>query len=127
MVKQSLSDFLKEFPYVSVFRISDLKVDKARLLDKAREHLGKPYNKSFYPDRTGFYCSEFIAEILGFFEEIPMSFSDGKIPISIFWQTYYEDLQLPVPLGIMGTNPTQLSVSKKLTYIGDLDDSDLQP
>lgn len=46
--------------------------------------LGSPYNTSFYPDGDGFYCSQFVAEILPIFETIPMKFGEGEEEISSF-------------------------------------------
>ena len=76
--------------------------------------LGSPYNASFYPDGDGFYCSQFVAEILPIFETIPMKFGDGEQEISDFWKDYYRELGLPVPLNQPGTNPSQLAASPLL-------------
>ena len=47
-------------------------IDLKEVKKKAESHLGVPYNASFYPDGTGFYCSQYIAAILPIFETIPM-------------------------------------------------------
>lgn len=52
--------------------------------ERASKHLGAPYNASFYPDGSGFYCSQYIAEILPIFETIPMKFGDEEQEISDF-------------------------------------------
>lgn len=118
--KQSLENFLaEENQRTVVYRYE--KMDRLAALKVAEKHLGKPYNYSFYPDKSAFYCSQYIAQILPIFETIPMSFGDGKQLISDFWQHYFEKLQLPVPLGQPGTNPSQLAQSKNLTYLGELD------
>ena len=81
---------------------------------RAESLLGAPYNASFYPDGDGFYCSQFVAEILPIFETIPMKFGDDTQEISDFWREYYRELGLPVPLNQPGTNPSQLAVSPLL-------------
>ena len=81
---------------------------------RAESILGAPYNASFYPDGHGFYCSQFVAEILPIFGTIPMKFGDGEQEISDFWKDYYRELGLPVPLNQAGTNPSQLAVSPLL-------------
>ena len=81
---------------------------------RASKHLGAPYNASFYPDGAGFYCSQYIAEILPIFETIPMQFGDGEQEISDFWREYYRKLELPVPLNQQGTNNSQLAASPLL-------------
>ena len=89
-------------------------IDLKEVKKKAESHLGVPYNASFYPDGTGFYCSQYIAAILPIFETIPMKFGDNVQEISDFWRDYYKELGLAVPLNQPGTNPSQLAASSLL-------------
>lgn len=89
-------------------------IDCAEVKKRAESLLGAPYNASFYPDGDGFYCSQFVAEILPIFETIPMKFGDDTQEISDFWREYYRDLGLSVPLNQPGTNPSQLAASPLL-------------
>ncbi len=89
-------------------------IDCTEVKKRAESLLGSPYNASFYPDGDGFYCSQFVAEILPIFETIPMKFGDNTQEISDFWREYYRELGLPVPLNQLGTNPSQLAVSPLL-------------
>ena len=89
-------------------------IDCTEVKKRAESLLGAPYNASFYPDGDGFYCSQFVAEILPIFEPIPRKFRDGEQEISDFWREYYRELGLPVPLNQLGTNPSQLAVSPLL-------------
>lgn len=84
------------------------------------EELEKYVYHSFYPDKDSFYCSQYIAEILPIFKTIPMQFGDGEKAISDYWEDYYKNLGLYVPLGLEGTNPSQLSESEKLKFLGEL-------
>ena len=43
-----------------------------------------------YPDGDGYYCSQFIAELLPIFKTIPMKFGDEEEEISPFWLDYYK-------------------------------------
>ena len=90
------------------------KIDIQKVKKRADQHLGDPYNFSFYPDGDSFYCSQFIAELLPIFETIPMKFGNDVQEISDFWREYYRDLGLPVPLNQPGTNPSQLATSHLL-------------
>ena len=90
------------------------KIDIQKVKKRADQHLGAPYNFSFYPDSDAFYCSQYIADILPIFETIPMKFGDNTQKISDFWREYYQDLGLPVPLNQPGTNPSQLAISPLL-------------
>ena len=91
-------------------------IDLKEVKKKAESHLGVPYNASFYPDGTGFYCSQYIAAILPIFETIPMKFGDEEQEISPFWLDYYRELGLAVPLDQPGTNPSQLAQSPHLQF-----------
>ena len=87
------------------------KIDIQKVKKRADQHLGAPYNFSFYPDSDAFYCSQYIADILPIFETISMKFGDNTQEISDFWREYYRELGLPVPLNQPGTNPSQLAAS----------------
>ena len=91
-------------------------IDGAEVKKRAESLLGAPYNTSFYPDGDGFYCSQFVAEILPIFETIPMKFGEGEEEISSFWKAYYRELGLAVPLDQPGTNPSQLAQSPHLQF-----------
>ena len=91
-------------------------IDCTEVKKRAECLLGAPYNASFYPDGDGFYCSQFVAEILPIFETIPMKFGDNIQEISDFWKEYYRELGLPVPLNQPGTNPSQLAQSPHLQF-----------
>ena len=89
-------------------------IDCAEVKKRAESLLGAPYNASFYSDGDGFYCSQFVAEILPIFETIPMKFGDDTQEISDFWREYYRELGITVPLNQPGTNPSQLAASPLL-------------
>ena len=117
---QPLSQFLEEEDIYHVFAYPE--IDAPSVFKEAKSHLGKPYNVSFYAESEGFYCSEYIAQILPIFETIPMQFGDEENLISNFWQAYYEELGSAVPVGHPGTNPSQLAQSAKLIFKGELHD-----
>ncbi|WP_062004656.1 YiiX/YebB-like N1pC/P60 family cysteine hydrolase [Streptococcus cristatus] len=117
---QPLSQLLEEGDIYHVFAYPE--IDATSVFKEAKSHLGKSYNASFCAESEGFYCSEYIAQILPIFETIPMQFGDEENLISNFWQVYYEDLGLAVPIGQPGTNPSQLAQSAKLIYKGELHD-----
>ena len=112
VVCQKLTEFLESECLYDIY--SYPKIDIQKVKKRAVQHLGAPYNFSFYPDGDGFYCSQYIADILPIFETIPMKFGDNTQEISDFWREYYRDLGLPVPLNQPGTNPSQLAASPLL-------------
>ena len=112
VLAQSPEDFFE------VEKVYDLyhypKIDHKEVKKQAESLLGSPYNSSFYPDGDGYYCSQFIAELLPIFETIPMKFGSDTQEISDFWSEYYRELGFPVPLNQPGTNPSQLATSPLL-------------
>lgn len=114
VVSQAPSDFFRQDAVYDLYYYPD--IDLTEVKKQARSYLGRPYNPSFYPDTEGFYCSEYIARILPIFETIPMSFRDGEQEVSPFWQDYYQQLELEVPVGVAGTNPSQLAASPALVF-----------
>ena len=112
VLSQSPEDFFEAGKVYDLYRYTA--IDYEEVKKRAESLLGAPYNASFYPDGKGFYCSQFIAELLPIFETIPMKFGDDTQEISDFWREYYQKLELPVPLNQPGTNPSQLATSPLL-------------
>ena len=112
VIAQSPEDFFEAEKVYDLYRYP--KIDHKEVKNQAESLLGSPYNASFYPDGDGYYCSQFVAEILPIFETIPMKFGDDTQEISDFWREYYRELGLPVPLNQPGTNPSQLATSPLL-------------
>ena len=112
VLAQASEDFFEAEKVYDLYHCEQ--IDCTEVKKRAESLLGAPYNASFYPDGDGFYCSQFVAEILPIFETIPMKFGDGEQEISDFWKDYYRELGLPVPLNQPGTNPSQLAASPLL-------------
>ena len=123
VLAQSPEDFFEVEKVYDLYRYAE--IDCPEVKKRAENLLGSPYNASFYPDGVGYYCSQFIAELLPIFETIPMKFGDEEEEISPFWLDYYKELGLAVPLDQPGTNPSQLAQSPLLhfkeRYLDDLD------
>ena len=114
VLAQSLEDFFEAEKGYDLYFYAE--IDDKEVKKRAKNLLGAPYNASFYPNGDGFYCSQFIAEILPIFETIPMKFGEGEQEISSFWEDYYRELGLAVPLNQPGTNPSQLAQSPRLQF-----------
>ena len=112
VIAQSPEDFFEDEKVYDLYRFAE--IDCSEVKKRAESLLGSPYNASFYPDGDGYYCSQFIAELLPIFETIPMKFGNDTQEISDFWRDYYQELRLPVPLNQAGTNPSQLATSPLL-------------
>ena len=114
VLAQSSEDFFEAEKGYDLYRYTE--IDDKEVKKRAETLLGAPYNASFYPNGDGFYCSQFIAELLPIFETIPMKFGDYNQEISDFWRDYYRELGLAVPLNQPGTNPSQLAQSPHLQF-----------
>ena len=114
VLAQDPEDFFEAGKVYALYRYEQ--IDCTEVKKRAERLLGAPYNASFYPDGDGFYCSQFVAEILPIFETIPMKFGDEEEEISPFWIDYYKELGLVVPLNQPGTNPSQLAQSPHLQF-----------
>ena len=114
VLSQSPEDFFEAEKVYDLYRYEQ--IDCPEVKKRAENLLGAPYNASFHPDGAGFYCSQFIAELLPIFETIPMKFGKGDQEISSFWEDYYRGLGLAVPLDQPGTNPSQLAQSPQLQF-----------
>ena len=76
VICQEPAEFFEPTHLYDLYTYPELEADLVK--ERASKHLGAPYNTSFYPDGNGFYCSQYIAEILPIFETIPMKFGDGE-------------------------------------------------
>ena len=68
VLAQSPEDFFEAEKVYDLYRYAA--IDCPEVKKKAESLLGAPYNASFYPDGDGYYCSQFIAELLPIFETI---------------------------------------------------------
>lgn len=114
VLSQSPEDFFEAEKVYDLYRYEQ--IDCPEVKKRAESLLGASYNASFYSDGDGYYCSQFIAELLPIFETIPMKFGKGDQEISSFWEDYYRGLGLAVPLDQPGTNPSQLAQSPQLQF-----------
>jgi hypothetical protein len=113
VVMEPLGMFLAgaEVSIAAVLRDSDV---AKRAAERAPDFLGLPYNRSFYPDQEGVYCSELVAkccvDAVGnpYFELCPMNFRDSSGAMIPYWIEYYKMLGLEIPEGVPGSNPRQL-------------------
>ncbi len=101
----------------NVYRLAE-PFDTAAVIARAKSLIGKPYDNAFLPDNDAYYCSEFIqAAFGGIFESKPMNWRDADGNLPEYWEKHFKELGIPVPEGVPGTNPTDLSKSEKLKKV----------
>lgn len=128
VVETGWDDFMEQSRFddgrygIVVMRLNaDFDVKKA--IATARSHVGEEYDWSFLPDNGRMYCSELVYESYRdkedrhLFDASPMSFRDADGNMPQFWIDLFDRLGEKVPEGVNGTNPTDMSRSKKLTEV----------
>lgn len=97
--------------------------DTTAVLARAKSFVGQPYDNAFLPDNGALYCSELIYESfldsagIHLFEAKPMNWRNKKGKLPRYWKKHFKKLGIPVPEGVMGTNPTDLSESPILKQL----------
>ena len=95
-----------------------------RAIGEAKKYLGQPYDDSFLPHNGKMYCSELVWEcyLTGsknehLFTARPMNFrtADGRLPQ--FWIDHFAAMDQPIPEGVPGTNPQDMSREKFLKIV----------
>ena len=118
----ALDKFIETAPYFVIKRLS-ISFPVENMLEKAKSYLGEEYDWWYLPENGKMYCSELVYESFldkegnHIFEAQPMNFraSDGSMPQ--FWINLFDELGEPIPEGIPGTNPSDLSRSQFLYTI----------
>ena len=110
--KESLMGFSKGI--CDIYRLT-VPFDTAVVIARAKSLLGKPYDNVFMPGNDAYYCSELIEVAFGgLFEAKPMNWRDTDGNLPEYWVEHFKRFNLPVPEGVMGTNPTDMSRSPLL-------------
>lgn len=110
-----------DFPDVYRFKSGCFSIDS--VLARARSFIGQPYDNAFQPDNGALYCSELVYEVFlddcsdkgkHLIEAKPMNWRDKEGNLPQYWQEHFKKLGMPVPEGVPGTNPTDMSRSPML-------------
>ncbi len=97
-----------------VYRLT-IDFDTSAVIARARSFVGLPYDDAFLPDNNAYYCSELIqAAFDTLFPSAPMNWRDKEGNLPQYWVEHFKRLGTPVPEGVPGTNPTDLSRSPLL-------------
>lgn len=109
-------------PVFIVKRLPDsCNVDAA--VERAKTYCGRDYDLYFLPDNEPMYCTELVqvsyldSKGNPLFQNKPMNFKnkDGEYPV--YWVQLFERLGVPIPQGIPGTNPQDMSKSPLLSPV----------
>lgn len=112
--RQQLSPLTFHLSPYHIYRLT-VSFDTTAVITRAKSLIGKPYDNAFLPDNDAYYCSEFIQTVFGnIFPSKPMNWRDKEGNLPEYWIKHFEALGMPIPEGIPGTNPTDLSRSPVL-------------
>ena len=128
VVRTTWDDFLSQSPKVNgrpgvvIMRVTG-EFSASEAIARAESHLGEEYDWWYTPDNGKMYCSELVYESFltadgsHLFTARPMNFrsADGSMPA--FWEQLFAELGEPVPEGLPGTNPNDMSKDPVLTEI----------
>ena len=118
------SEFEEGKPLIGIARLKDtIAISPSDAAKRAKKLIGKGYDYYFKPDNGLYYCSELVYDCYlmhdgsHFFESEPMSFEDRDGHISDEWTEHFSKLGVPVPQGVTGTNPGDMSKCPKLFFL----------
>lgn len=110
-----------EHPLPDVYTLDNrVSVNIDSVLFRARAFIGQSYDDTFLPNNGKLYCSELIYECFRFsngkhiFKTKPMNWRDKEGNLPEYWDKHFKELGMPVPEGVPGTNPWDLSQSPLL-------------
>ncbi|WP_178988372.1 YiiX/YebB-like N1pC/P60 family cysteine hydrolase [Winogradskyella schleiferi] len=129
VVKEPLDSFIGAEDSVSqsvdLYRIKNMAPKQIEeVISKAKLLVGNPYNTTYILEDEGYYCSEYIYEIIkkdSVFELEPMTFKDAETnSFHKGWIEHYENLGIAIPEGKPGCNPNGMANSKTIEFIKNL-------
>ncbi|MDR0789296.1 MAG: hypothetical protein LBO06_00715 [Bacteroidales bacterium] len=93
-------------------------------VNRAAALAGKAYNNSFLPNTGAYYCSELVFECFldangsSVFTSSAMSFKDKETnEFYLAWVEFFSQLDMPIPEGVVGTNPNDMSNDKAIKIV----------
>lgn len=111
-----------------IFTVKRLKHNRDATLwvENSRQYVGRKYDMTFMPDNEEQYCSELVwnsyldSKGRHLFAAAPMNFKspDGSYPP--YWVWLFARLGMPIPQGVMGTNPNDMAKSPTLKFVRNL-------
>ena len=105
--------------FLTDFTLKDDK-EASAYVENAKKFIGQPYDVHFLPENDSMYCSELVRDsYIGkdgsyVFESAPMNFKDADGEFPLYWRQLFALIGSPIPQGIEGTNPSEMSKSTAL-------------
>lgn len=131
VVKTLLRDFIaktamnNDKPVMAVGRLKgEYNYTISSAIEKANLLLGKPYDYAYDETNDSYYCSELVRYAFKdstnsfIFPAVAMSFKNKESgETESYWISHYQDLNQPIPEGLPGTNPVDMSKTKQIEIV----------
>lgn len=115
VVVTPIDSFMNKSEKGVIVKRLDIDYPVDRVIERAKSYLGRGYDWWYLPDNEEIYCSELVEKCYlmtdgtPIFPTIPMNFRDKNGEMPQFWTDLFNRLGKPIPEGVAGTNPTQIS------------------
>lgn len=119
------AEYVNGKPFVFVGRVKfEYSYIIPSAIELAKQKVGMPYDSVFLPKNNAYYCTELVydcylnKENKPIFKSKPMSFKDkttGKF--YDVWVKFYSRVGIPIPEGVEGTNPNDMSNSNTIKIV----------
>lgn len=130
--RHPLDTFLADFklkdgslPQIDIMRLKHNR-HGAEYVQNALQYCGLPYDVYFLPDNQPRYCSELVRDAYvtrqgrHLFKTHPMNFKSADGSFSPYWVNLFQKIGQPIPQGVPGTNPNDMSKDCHLRIIGSV-------
>ena len=119
------ADTIAGKPVVAVARVNEQYRDLCdAAVERARGYIGRTYDFAFSPVNDSIYCSELVwlsylnNEGKPIFSTVPMSFRNKHTgQIDSAWVAHFAQYGVPIPEGVEGTNPSQMSLDTVIRIV----------
>ncbi len=123
VVSTPIDSFMYKAKSGAVVKRLDIPYQVDQTIIRAKSYLGRGYDWWYSPDNEEIYCSELVEKSYmapdgsPIFSTIIMNFRDAQGNMPQFWTDLFAKLGTPIPEGLPGTNPTQISKFQSLKTI----------
>jgi hypothetical protein len=129
VIKTPLKEFLertKSVEYVGRLK-PKYQIHIPFAIERLKQQIGKDYDEEFKLHNNKFYCSELMYEFFldtfnkPLFKPKAMTFKNQKTgEFDVVWIEHFKKLNIPIPEGEVGCNPSNYFESDKITILGEM-------
>ncbi len=121
----NLEDFINKSQCVAIGRVKTLTEEEIlQSVLNAKSKIGLNYDDYFLKDNNEYYCSELVEDCYRnclnqkVMESYPMTFKNEKGEFPKGWINHFKRINMEIPEGELGTNPTRMAQDSSVEIIG---------